>query len=153
MTERTNVWDTIGVISYGLLFALGESLLIFLVVALLGLLLPSLWGIDKRIGFLSLLALLACFWAIVSQLLFLWNVGLPAGAVEFFRNSHHPLRILYATSLSVVTVAILMPVYWFLRVQNAVAIMQNLIERLSLLTMFYLFFDVLGIMIILIRNL
>ena len=30
--------------------------------------------------------------------------------------------------------------------------MQNIIERLSLLTMLYLFFDVLGLIIIIIRN-
>jgi len=30
--------------------------------------------------------------------------------------------------------------------------MQNLMERLSLLTMFYLFFDLLALMIVIIRN-
>ena len=38
------------------------------------------------------------------------------------------------------------------RSNKAVVIMQNLTERLSLLTMFYLFFDLLALMIVIIRN-
>ena len=36
VAERTNLWDAIGVLGYGLVFALVESILIFLVLALLG---------------------------------------------------------------------------------------------------------------------
>lgn len=153
VTERTNTWDAIGVISYGLLFALIESLLVFLVTALLGFLLPRRWSIDKRIGFLSLLILITSLWAMLSQLLFLWNVGLPAWVIDSLRNSSHPFRILYAACLTVVTGTVLLPIYFFLQAKQGIPIMQNLIERLSLLTMFYLCFDVLGVIIIFVRNL
>jgi len=62
------------------------------------------------------------------------------------------LRIIYAVCLTVVTPTVLLPVYGFIRSNKAVMIMQNIMERLSLLTMFYLFFDLLALMIVIIRN-
>jgi hypothetical protein len=85
-------------------------------------------------------------------LLFLWNVSLPVQAIQLLRNSSHPLRILYVASLMIVTPTVLLPVYSFIRSDKSVTVMQNLMERLSLLTMFYLFFDLLALIIVIIRN-
>jgi len=153
VTERTNAWDAIGVVSYGMLFALIESVVIFLIFALLGLIMPGQWESNRRITFLAFLILITSVWAMISQLLFLWNVSLPARAIEFLRQSDHPVRIVYATVLMVVTPTVLLPAYSFLRTKRAVTIMQNLMERLSLLSMFYLVFDLLGVIIIIVRNL
>jgi hypothetical protein len=152
LTERTNAWDAIGVASYGLIFAFTESVAIFLVVAVLGLFTPRQWEADRRITFLALLILITSVWAIISQLLFLWNVSLPAQAVEFLRSSSHPFRILYATCLAIVISTVFLPAYSFMKSKKAVPFMQNLMERLSLLTVFYLFFDMLGLIIVIIRN-
>lgn len=152
LTERTNAWDAIGVASYGMVFAFIESGVIFLVVALLGLLTPKQWEYDRRIAFMGLLILITSLWGIISQLLFLWNLFLPAQAIEFLRNSSHPLRIIYAACLMVVTPTILLPAYSFIRSKKAVTFMKNIMERLSLLTMFYLVFDLLGLIIVIIRN-
>jgi hypothetical protein len=153
LTERTNAWDAIGVASYGMIFAFTESIVIFCIIALLGFLTPKQWEPDQRIAFLGLLILLTSIWGMIGQLLFLWNVFLPAQAIQFLRSSSHPLRILYAACLIVVTPTVLLPVYSFIRSEKAVSFMQNLMERLSLLTMFYLFFDLLGLIIVIIRNL
>ena len=153
LTERTNVWDAVGVISYGMIFALVESLLVFLVLILVGLSTPRQWEVNKRIAFLAFLILILSVWAMISQLLFLWNVSLPAPAVDYLRHSDHPFRILYGACLLVVTATILLPAYSFLRTENAVTVMQNLMERFSLLSTFYLAFDLLGLIIILVRNL
>jgi hypothetical protein len=153
VTERTNAWDAIGVVSYGLIFAFVESVVIFLIFALLGLLTPKQWESDRRITFLAFLVLITSVWGMISQLLFLWNVSLPEQAIEFLRRSNHPLRIMYAACLIVVTPTVLLPAYSFIRSKKAVTVMQNLMERLALLTSFYLFFDVLGLIIIIIRNL
>ena len=152
LTERTNAWDAIGVASYGMLFALTESVVIFLCVALLGLLTPRHWQTDRRIAFLTLLILITSIWGMISQLLFLWNISLPAQAIQFLRSSSHPLRILYVASLTIVSATVLLPVYSFIRSDKAVPFMQNLAERLSVLTMFYLLFDLLGLIIVIIRN-
>ena len=152
LTERTNAWDAIGVASYGMIFAFTESVVIFLIVALLGLLTPKHWETDRRIAFLALLILITSIWGMISQLLFLWNVSLPVQAIQFLRSSDHPLRILYAACLVVVTPTVLLPIYSFIRSKKAVTFMQNLMERLSLLTIFYLFFDLLALIIVIIRN-
>ena len=153
LTDRTNAWDSIGVASYGMIFAFTESLLIFLVAALLGFLTPKHWETDRRIAFLGLLILITSVWGMISQLLFLWNIFLPEQAIQILRNSSHPLRIIYAVSLMVVTPTVLLPVYVFIRSNRAVMFMQNLMERLALLTTFYLFFDLLGFIIVITRNL
>jgi hypothetical protein len=152
LTERTNLWDAIGVVSYGMIFAFIESAVIFLVLTLLGLILPAQWYSERRIAFLSLLILLTSAWGMISQLLLVWSVPLPIQAIQFLRSSNHPLRILYAACLAVVTPTILLPVYLFIKSKKSIAFMQVLMERLSLLATFYLFFDFVGLIIVIIRN-
>jgi hypothetical protein len=152
LAERTNLWDAIGVVSYGLLFAFVESVMIFLVLVLVGFIIPLQWSSDRRITFLALLILLISLWGIIGQLLFLWNVSLPAQTIQFLRSSSHPLRILYAACLTVVISTILLPIYLFVRSKRSVAFMQDLMERFSLLTMLYLLFDAVGLVIVIIRN-
>ncbi len=152
LTERTNLWDAIGVVSYGMIFAFVESVVIFLVLALLGLILPAQWYSDRRIAFLSLLILLTSVWGMISQLLLVWSVPLPIQVIQFLRSSNHPLRMLYAACLAVVTPTILIPVYLFMKSKKSIAFMQDLMERLSLLATFYLFFDFVGLIIVVLRN-
>jgi hypothetical protein len=152
VSERTNAWDAIGLGAYALLFAFVESLIIFFVFTLFGFLTPNHWTVDKRIAFLSLFVLILSAWGIISQLLFLWNVSLPASAIRFLAQSGHPVRIMYAASLAVVLPSVGVPVYFFLRSDRLFRSIQDLSERLSLLTVFYLFFDLAGLVIVLIRN-
>jgi hypothetical protein len=152
LTARTNLWDAIGVASYGMLFAFIESAVVFLVVVLLGFLIPKHWQSDRRVTFLALLILITSAWGMMSQLLFIWNVSLPPLAIQFLRSSAHPLRILYAGSLAIVTATVLLLVFLFIKSKKSIAFMQNVMERVSLLTMFYLLFDLLGLVIVVIRN-
>ena len=152
LTERTNLWDAIGVAAYGMLFAFVESVLLFLVVLLVGLVIPKQWHSDRRITFLALLILITSAWAMLSQLLFLWNISLPPPAIWFLRSSDHPLRVLYAGSLVIVTSTVLLLAFLFVKLKTSVAFMQNIMERISLITMLYLLFDLLGLVIVLIRN-
>ena len=66
LTERTNAWDAIGVLSYGVMFALIESVFVFAVIVLLGLLVPASWSKDKRTGLLAVLVLILAAWGMVS---------------------------------------------------------------------------------------
>lgn len=152
VTERTNSWDAIGVASYGMLFALVESILVFILFALIGFVTPKQWNADKRIAFLSMVYLLLAAWGILAQLVFLWDVQLPSSTMQFLSGSGHPLRWLYAGTLAIVIPTIILPVYFFLRTDKPFKFMQEVIDRLSLLTMLYLFFDVLGLIVVVIRN-
>lgn len=153
VAERTNAWDAIGVIAYALLFALVETILVFLVFTVIGFLFPRQWSSNKRIGFLILLVLLLSLWGIISQLLFLWHINLPESAIHFLAQSGHPLRYLYAGALAIVTPTIAIPIYFFLRSDNMLTKIENLADQLSILTVFYLVLDAIGITIIIIRNL
>lgn len=150
---RTNIGDAIGVGSYGMLFALLESIIIFIVIAVLGFLTPKQWDIDRRVAFLSLLWMIVALWGIFGQLRYLWNLSLPSPVVHLLSGTSHPFRILYLIYLAVVIPSVLLPAYWFIKSSKSVKWMQELIERLSTLTMFYLFFDVTGLIIVIIRNL
>ena len=152
ITERTNVWDAVGVGAYALTFALLESLIVFAVFVLVGFFTPGQWPIDKRVAFLSMLVLILSAWGIVSQLLFFWNVVLPESVIRFLRQSGHPLRIIYAASLTIVLPSIGVPVLVFLRTDRLIHLIQGLSERLSLLTGFYLFLDLAGLIIVILRN-
>lgn len=152
LIERTNVWDAIGAGSYGLVFALVESLILFGGVALLGFLTPKAWDADRRIAFLSLLVLILGAWAMISQLRYLLHLSLPLPVIQFLAASKHPFRFLVAMYLAVVVPTVLGPVALFLRSGKSVKWMQELTERLSTLTMFYLAFDVVGLIIVVIRN-
>jgi hypothetical protein len=152
VTERTNSWDAIGVVSYGLLFALIESVVIFLIMVLLGFLVSKTWGEDRRIALLGMLMLIASVWAMVSYLYFMLQVSIPAETITFLVNLAHPLRFLYAVSLALAGISVAIPAYLVLRSEKFLQGVKGLFERLSLLTLFYLFFDFVGLVIVIIRN-
>ena len=153
LTDRTNAWDAVGVTAYGLLFAFTESVAIFLIAALMGFLVTRYWDSNRRISLLSVLVLILSLWAMVSQLYFLAGVSVPDALINFFAHISHPVRILYGIALAAVTPTVLVPALLILRSDKALQFTKGLIERLSLLTMFYLLFDVAGLVIVIIRNL
>ena len=153
LTDRTNAWDAVGVTAYGLLFAFTETVVIFLIAALMGFLVTRYWDSNRRISLLSVLILILSLWAMVSQLYFLAGVSVPDALINFFAHISHPVRILYGIALIVVVPTVLVPTLLILRSDKALQFTKGLIERLSLLTMFYLLFDVAGLVIVIIRNL
>jgi len=153
VTERTNAWDAVGVMAYGLLFALIESTVIFLVATGLGFLVSAQWDKDRRVVLLAVLVLIASLWAIAGQLFFLLNVPLPGQLIQFLVRSGHPLRVLYVLVLAMITPTVLIPALLVLRSRGFFQFFQEVIDRVSVLTMFYLFFDIVGLVIVLVRNL
>ena len=59
VSERTNSWDAVGVVSYGLVFAFIESLMIFLIATLMGFLISQKWEEKQRITLLGTLVTIA----------------------------------------------------------------------------------------------
>ena len=153
IAERTNYWDAIGVAGYGLMFALFESLLIFAVLVLIGFVLPKNWKESKRVTLLGALMLVTAIWAMLGQLYFLLELSFPIGVIQFLTGQEHPLWFLYGGFLIVVFPTVLLSAYFAAfseKFQNAfLAIM----DRLSPLMGLYLFLDVVGIVIVIIRNL
>lgn len=152
LTDRTNAWDAVGVLSYGLLFALAESILLFAVAALLGFITPPRWDARRRIGLMSLLVLVLAVWSMLEQIFFLSEVRLPGWFIAFLVHSGRPFVVLNAVVLLLLGISFLLPAIALLRSQRAAAIVNGAIDRLSLLAMFYLLFDVAALVIVVIRN-
>ena len=152
VTERTNSWDAMGVVSYGLIFAFVESIAVFLVAVLLGLLISKKWNEDRRITLMSLLVLITSLWAMINYLFFMLNVSVPGKTILFMAGLSHPLRYIYAVGLVVTGLTVVIPAYFVLRSEKFFKGVQGLFERLSLLTLFYLVFDFVGLVIVIIRN-
>ncbi len=153
MTERTNFWDALGVASYAMVFAFLESLLLFLILTLLGFLVPTRWTRETRIALLSVLYLILSVWAMLSQLYFLTAVQTPGWFISLMVQIGHPVRILYLLALILVTPTLALPAWFALRSERFLKSVNGLVERLSLLSGLYLFFDVVGLIIVIIRNL
>lgn len=153
LTERTNAWDAIGVLSYGLLFALIESALLFLVVVLLGLLVPRGWEPARRTTLLGSLVLVLSFWAIMSQWFFVAEVQLPEALLGWLAANPHPLRLIYGVFLAVALASLLLPAWAVVRQGRGLRWLGGVMERLGLLAMLYLAFDVAAVAIVVIRNL
>ena len=153
LTERTNAWDAVGVAAYGMIFALFEAGLLFATVVLLGFLLPKGWEEEKRISLLSTAILIISVWAILGQLYFLWGISVPEGVMHALAGQAHPLRILYAAVFVLVVPTVLPPLYLIFRSERARRFAGELFDRLALLTGLYLILDLLGLVIIITRNL
>lgn len=152
LISRTNVWDAIGNISYALIFAFFESLVIFGILVLVGLVTPRQWETNKRIAFLTLLLLITVIWGMVSQLLYLWDIWLPWPMMTLIASTGRPLFMLYIISLAIVAPTVVLPVFIFLRSKKAAPNLLDLMDRLSILSVLYLFFDVIGLVVVIIRN-
>lgn len=153
VAERTNAWDAFGVAAYGMVFAFIESLFVFAIVALLGLLLPKQWDESKRVALLGILVFTVAIWAILGQLFFLLGFRFPALILQFLAASSHPLRLLYAGLLGLVSLTLIVPVYLFIRSVSVFRSVNYLMERLAVLSAIYLVFDGISLIIIIIRNL
>jgi hypothetical protein len=152
LTERSNFWDAIGVVSYGLLFAFVESLIVFLIVALLGLLVSTKWEEPRRIALLSLLVFILSLWAMYGQAYFIWNLT-PAGWVlRLAAQSGHPYRYLFGITLIEVIPTVAIPAFLVLYWEKFFRFVQEAIDRFSLLTSLYLVLDIFGLVIVVIRN-
>ncbi len=152
VTERTNSWDAVGVVSYGLIFTFIESIMIFLVALLLGFLISKKWGEERQITLMGFLVLIASLWAMGSYLYFMLQVSILGETVDFLVSQAHPLRFLYLVSLFFVGPTVAIPTYFVLRSEKFFKGVQGLFDRLSLLTLFYLFFDLVGLVIVIVRN-
>jgi len=135
-----------------LLFAFIESIAVFLVVSLLGFFISTKWKEKRRNALLGILVLITSLWAILSYLYFLVPFSISGETIIFLANLAHPLRFIYEFSLVVVTPTIIVPTYFVLRSENFLRGVRGFFERLSLLTLFYLFFDFVGLIIVIIRN-
>lgn len=135
-----NSLEILGVVSYVLLFALFESLIAFAVLFTLSLVLPAKFFSSRLIPVGTVVVFLASVSAVFIQLYHAWEIedikfDLWAGIWMLFG--------LVATAPSV---------YLIRRDKRIGAAIQGIADRLSVLSMIYLFFDFLGLVTVILRN-
>lgn len=153
VATRTNSWDAVGVIAYGLIFALVESAIVFVTAALLGFLISPKWDEKRRIALMSVLVVTLSLWSIFDQMYFLRHISPPEWLVIAAIQTARPLVFLYGLALAAIMLSTLLPTYFILRLDGILKIVQDAIERFSLLMIMYLVFDLAAVIIIIIRNL
>jgi hypothetical protein len=153
VAERTNYWDAVGVAAYGLMFILFESVLIWVVLILIGLILPRKWPERKRTVLLGVLVLVTALWAMFGQSYFLLEWSFPQNIIQFMARQSHPLRFLYAGYFVVTGFTVMLAAYLAIFSDKFQGAFIGLIERLSVLMGLYIFLDVVSIIIVITRNL
>jgi hypothetical protein len=151
--ERTNLFDAIGVLSYALVFAFVESLLVFGIAALAGYLISKRWSEEKRIILLGTFVWVLALWSIFFQYANLQEWNLSTGMLTMIAGSGRPLRNLYILAVLIVLPSVMIPAGLVLFSEKFFKFLVDLQDRLSLLTMAYLFFDVLALCVVIVRNL
>jgi hypothetical protein len=141
------------VLCYALVFAFLESLLIFGVFALAGFLISKHWNEEKRIILLGTFVWILAVWSIFFQYASLHEWTPSAAMATMIAGSGHPLRNLYLFALVAVVPTIVLPAALVLFSEKFFRFCVELMDRLSLLTTVYLFFDVLALCIVIFRNL
>ena len=152
VTARTNSWDAVGVISYGLFFTFFESLIIFAITALLGFLVSRKWDEKKRIALMGTLVVVLSLWSIFNQTYFIRAMQPSEQFVGFYIGTGRPLVALYITALLFVGLSIALPTYAILTSNKVEKSILEGFDRLSTLMILYLVFDVAALVIILVRN-
>ncbi len=153
VAERTNYWDAIGVASYGLMFALFESLVFFVILVLIGFVLPRKWKEIKCIALLGTLLVVTALWAIIGQLYFLLDLSFPVSLILFLAGQEHPLWILYGGLFLIVAPTVTFAAFAATYSEKYQIVFLALLDRLSPLMGLYIFLDIIGIVIVIIRNL
>ena len=151
VSERTEIWDAVGYAGYSLMFTLIESLILALVVWLLSLLLPKKWDTQRSLNIAGSIFLILAGASIV-------DMAFHAFAdVRISRQYLHGLEtyptLTYFLIAGTVILSIFGVVWLILKSARTEQIFTEIYDRIMLLSYFYLFLDVAGIAIVILRNL
>ncbi len=153
VSKRTNLWDALGVVSYGMAYAFVEGLVWFALTAALGFLVSRRWSVERRVALMGTLLLLTALWSMLEQTYFLTGARAPLWALRAIAATGRPVLAMYIVALALVSLSVVVPVYFILRSEKALKFTLDFMDRLSTLTLLYLFLSFAGMMIILVRNL
>jgi hypothetical protein len=152
IAERTNAWDSVGYAGYSLGFALIESALIFLIVLLLGYLLPTRWKQKTQVALLSVLFFVVAFWAIAGQVYFILDKEPPGLLFRILYNTNRFGAITFPIFLLIILASVALPIIYLPRSEKFEKIVYEVVDRLMVLSALYIVFDVFGVLVVIYRN-
>lgn len=152
VAEGRTISGAVGFSAYVLIYTLVESLFLFGVILLLGFLISKKWSKDQRLAALSLIAVTLSTWSILEQviLVLLYDRLVKALSGLVFLGKSPLIGILIAGVL--VAISFALPVYLVLKSEKVTKGLLAIFDRLSILSGFYLFFDLIAIIILIVRN-
>ena len=156
IARRTVFGDAIGYGAYSLSFALLDSLLIFLVVIPIFLLIRLSKGPDIAKAIIGTVFFVVVIWMIVYQINIINDFFIQA-TIENIVTTYN-LRYRYKIGLvfsaaGIIALTIGLPPFLVRRSNKLESIILDFFQRLELISYLYLFFDVIAIVIVIIRNL
>ncbi len=91
-------------------------------------------------------------WAMIAQAFFLVEDIVPKSLLRFLAHTPRPLWIIYGSIGTFVIASNALPVFLLIRYEKFVNAISAIIDRLILLSTLYIFLDLVGIVIVIIRN-
>ena len=155
IANRSSSWDAIGVGAYGLLFSFIESCIIFLVVYLLCLLLPGSWKENTRISFMTSVYYALAIWTILIKTLDINYESYANFLIKSIRSTSHPYRVylmVLISTVGIILISLAAVVFLFFKNKKFSIVFNSVMERISILSMIYIFMDIVGIVILIVRN-
>ena len=125
--------EILSTVAYVLSFALFETMIIFVPIVAIGLILPRRWSTAKYASLSSVLLLVATIVAVILQ---------------FSIRDGSPQRLLLIGILAIFGIAAIIAIR-FPKIGDTLLAVAG---RLTILTLLYVFFDVLGLLVIIARN-
>lgn len=135
---RLNIWDVTGVVSYSLLFALGETLVFFLGLLFLGAVLPARIFRDK-------------FVALATSVM-----AISTALAVFLHTNDQILEAQSKITLSgLVLLYMMLVVFSYFLINRSSKLEKSInsfVRRLAVLSFMYVVLDIFGVVIVIIRN-
>jgi hypothetical protein len=136
---RLSIWELAGVISYPLVDALLESCILWTVLVGLSYILPKKWLANKFVGLSSALMWLLAAWAMLAQFIF-------DRIIEWGTGQLLPALLLVVLSFRLI--------YWLVQRYGRVeGWIKKITQALVVLAYIYVVADLLGLVVVIIRNL
>jgi hypothetical protein len=152
LTER-NLWYAAGYAGYVLAFALAESCLYFIFMFLLSYLYPRKLKLNgKAFTITCALALIFPLWAIANQVFYLLSESPPAFFSWIILRIPYHQTLAFTILLLAIAASFAIPVIFILKSNKGQNGVNMLMERIGLLSIFYLIIDLLGITAAVLRN-
>jgi hypothetical protein len=102
---------------------------------------------------MSTLATILALWAMAGQVYFFTNAPFPENWIALIASVGRPLRFLYAAAFILILPTVAIPTWLILKFEKPLKFVTAALEKISLLTSFYLFFDFIGLVVLVLRNL
>jgi len=159
IANRTHFSDALGYCAYALMFSLLDSIITSLPASLIYMPLIYSQGKNKARTILMSAYFISTSWFIYYKINmtksqdreFVWNFIREFGGTYNLRLRYE-LGLFFLFALFII-LTIILPVILIIKFEKAEKIVQNLFERIELLAYVFIFFDLIGVVTVIIRNL